>query len=197
MVMRPNSRIWGYPDSKSQVPKIPGYPAFLSTGPWWASWRREEEEEAGCSGGLLKLWSELGFPPASTLYQACSLWVDDQVDMWLSFPLPLRRFYWMATWSPSYQQAVQLVRHKVSKSCSLQTLSSHTPCSHPHPKVDKRGQVCRRRATGPVSIDSASEREPQSLLQALVLTLALSSPAFLHRHGPMAWYGGGGTGPLA
>lgn len=114
-----------------------------------------------------------------------------------SFPLPLWRSYGMVTWSPSYQQAVQLARHKVSKSCNLQTLSSHTPCSHPHPKVDKRGQVCRRWATGPVSIDSASEREPQSLLQALVLSLALSCPAFLHRHGPMAWYGERGTRPLA
>lgn len=50
--------------------------------------------------------------------------------------------------------------------------------------------MCRRWATGPVSIDSASEREPQSLLQALVLSPALSSPAFLHTNGPMAWYGG-------
>lgn len=49
--------------------------------------------------------------------------------------------------------------------------------------------MCRRWATGPPSIDSASEREPQSLLQALVLSFALGSPAFLHRHGPMLWRG--------
>lgn len=88
--------------------------------------------------------------------------------------------------------SAKLARHKVSKSCRLQNLSSHPLCSQPHPKVSDLQERTSVQALGhrPCFHDSAPEREPQSLLQALVLSPALSSPAFLHTHGPMAWYGG-------
>lgn len=87
MAMRPSSRIWGDSDSTSQVPKILGYPAFPGTGPWWTSWRREGE--ADYNRGHLQLWSEPGSPPATTLYQMYSLWVNDQGNVEPSCPYPM------------------------------------------------------------------------------------------------------------
>lgn len=161
MAMRPSSRIWGYPDSKSSPHDGPA-----GEGKRRLQWRSPS--------ALVRA----GYPLPNML--------PDRTRVTQGLPAHFPYGDPMEVIGKLYSlQGVKLAKAVV---CRHSPVTLPAPTLTVRTQTCKGGQACRLWATGPVSIRSASEGA-RVYCKPWCSSLALRGPAFLQMHGPMARYG--------